>query len=142
MDRMGITDRAKELADSALLKAGELSERAAGRAAELSVVAREKAPGYVDRAADLTVKAVDVTAGRVDQVTGGRFHDKLEDATAKVGQSLDRSRSDQPAEPPRPTVVDPDAGAGPDVTGQAGEPTAPTATNPEAAKPEGPKPTP
>jgi hypothetical protein len=101
MDGMGLTDRAKQLADTALLKAGKASEQAA----ELSDVAREKAPGYIDRTADLAVKAVDVAASQVDRITGGRFHDKLEVATAKVGQTLDRPRSGQPT---RPTVVDPE----------------------------------
>ncbi|HLU58400.1 MAG TPA: hypothetical protein VKZ81_23325 [Pseudonocardia sp.] len=90
---MGLTDRAKELADVALQKAGELSE-----------VAREKAPGYLDRAADLAVKAADVAATKVDHVTGGRFHDKIEEVTAKVGESLDRPRqTDSPT-----VVVEPD----------------------------------
>lgn len=78
---MGLTDKAKELTDTALLKAGELSE-----------VAREKAPGYLDRAADFAVKATDVAASGVDRATGGRFHDRIEEVTAKVGASLDRPR--------------------------------------------------
>ena len=134
---MGLTDRAKELAEAALVKAGKVSERAAGRAAELSEVARERAPGYVDRAADLAVKAADVTASRVDRVTGGRFHDKLEGATTKLEQTLDRPRSEQPAQPT--VVVDTDAAAGPDVAGQAGGPITPAATNPDATDPDGPK---
>ncbi len=94
MDGMGITDKAKELTDTALLKAGELSE-----------VAREKAPGYLDRAADLAVKATDAAASGMDRATGGRFHEKIEGVTAKVGQSLDRPR---PTEPPTVVVVEPD----------------------------------
>ena|SRR5687767_5714809 len=96
MDGMGLTDKAKELTDTALLKAGELSE-----------VAREKAPGYLDRAADLAVKATDVAATRVDRVTGGRFHDKIEEVTAKVGASLDRPR---PTGAPTVVIVEPDEG--------------------------------
>jgi hypothetical protein len=94
MDGMGLTDKAKELTDTALLKAGELSE-----------AAREKAPGYLDRAADLAVKATDVAATRVDRVTGGRFHDKIEVVTAKVGASLDRPR---PTDAPTVVIVEPD----------------------------------
>ncbi|MFC5232623.1 hypothetical protein [Pseudonocardia zijingensis] len=90
---MGLTDKAKELADTALTKAGELSE-----------VAREKAPGYLDRAADLAVKATDAAAGGVDRATGGRFHERIEEVTAKVGASLDRPR---PADSPT-VVVEPD----------------------------------
>jgi len=134
MGRMGLMDRAKELADAALVKAGEVSERAA----ELSGTAREKAPGYLDRAADLAVKAADATAGGLDRATGGRFHDKLEGATARVGETLDRPRAAQ-----RPTTVDaepePAAPTAADVAGQAGEPITPAATNPEATDPDGPK---
>lgn len=97
---MGITDKAKELADLALEKAGTYSEKAtelagkAGeRASELSETAREKAPSYVDRAAELAGKAVDATAAGVDKVTQGRFHDKIEAATGKVGETLDRARA-------------------------------------------------
>jgi hypothetical protein len=117
MERMGITDKAKELADTALAKAAELSE-----------VAREKAPGYLDRAADLAAKAADATASGVDRATGGRFHDRIEEVTAKVEQSLDRPRAD---DTPTATVVDPD-----------GPPTTQATTNPEAAPPDAPKHTP
>jgi hypothetical protein len=94
MDGMGLTDKAKELTDTALLKAGELSE-----------VAREKAPGYLDRAADLAVKAADATASGVDRATRGRFHDRIEEVTAKVEASLDRPR---PTDAPTVVVVEPD----------------------------------
>ena len=79
---MGLTDKAKELTDTALLRAGELSE-----------AAREKAPDYIDRAADFAVNAADVAASGVDRATRGRFHDRLEEVTAKVGASLDRPRA-------------------------------------------------
>ena len=92
---MGLTDKAKELTDAALLKAGELSE-----------VAREKAPDYLDRAADFAVKATDVAASGVDRATGGRFHEKIEEVTAKVGASLDRPRPQDDA--PTVVVVEPD----------------------------------
>lgn len=111
---MGITDKAKELADLALEKAGEYSEKAtelAGKAgekaAELTETAREKAPSYVDRATELAGKAVDATAAGVDKATQGRFHDKIETATGKVGETLDRARTvggtkveDEPEVPP------------------------------------------
>jgi hypothetical protein len=114
---MGFTDKAKELTDAALLKAGELSE-----------VAREKAPGYLDRAADLAVKAADAAASGVDRATKGRFHDRIEEVTAKVGESLDRPRA---GEAPTMVVVEPDP--------PAEEPITPATTNPDATDPEGPK---
>lgn len=116
---MGLTDRAKELADAALLKAGELSE-----------VARERAPGYLDRAADIAVKATDAAAGGVDRATGGRYTDKLDGVTAKVGQSLDRPRTGQEG----PTVVVEPEGPIPPA------PANPQATNPEVTNPGAPNP--
>jgi hypothetical protein len=142
---MGLTEKAKELADVALEKAGVYSEKAAVKAAELSEVAREKAPGYLDRAADVAGRAVDTAAAKVDKATGGRYHEKIEGVTAKVGESLDR-RPGTPApgttapgttapgagahEPPGPVIVPP---APEDVAGQTGGPITPAATNPEAA---------
>jgi hypothetical protein len=99
---MGLTDKAKELTDTALLKAGELSE-----------VAREKAPGYLDKAADFAAKAADAAASGVDRATGGRFHERIEEVTAKVGASLDRPR---PTDPPTVVVVEPDEPKKPDVS--------------------------
>jgi hypothetical protein len=102
MVRMGITDKAKELADIALEKAGEYSEKAAGKASELADTAREKAPGYLDRAAELAGKAVDATAAGVDKATGGRFHDKIDSAHGKVSETLarDAASDDEPTAPP------------------------------------------
>jgi hypothetical protein len=122
MDGMGLTDKAKQLADAALLKAGELSE-----------TAREKAPGYLDRAADFAVKAADAAADGVDRATGGRFHDKLDGASARVGEKLDRPR---PSAPPT-TTGKPEAPT--DTTGQAGGgPSTPTAQS-NTTEPDGPK---
>jgi hypothetical protein len=149
---MGLREKAKELADVALQKAGEYSEKAA----EFSEVAREKAPGYLDRAADMTARAVDVAASNVDKATGGRFHDKIEVATAKVGQTLERSRSAEATRPPEAgdtTPTGPAAGGstsaaspGPASTATSasherpGEKITPAATNPEATEPDTPKP--
>ena len=101
---MGITDKAKELADIALEKAGEYSELAAEKASELAGAAREKAPGYLDRAAELAGKAVDATAAGVDKATGGRFHEKIDSAHDKVEETLGRAKGaakdTDPAAPP------------------------------------------
>jgi hypothetical protein len=97
---MGITDKAKELADIALEKAGEYSEIAAGKAAELAETAREKAPGYLDRAAEMAGKAVDATAAGVDKATGGRFHDQIDSAHGKVSETLARDGADDEQEAP------------------------------------------
>ncbi|HYH30531.1 MAG TPA: hypothetical protein VD903_09120 [Pseudonocardia sp.] len=127
---MGLTEKAKELADSALLRAGELSG-----------TAREKAPGYLDRAADLAVKAVDAATSGVDRATGGRFHDKLDGAAARVEETLDRPRAaERPTTVVSEEVIEPDLPT--DVAGQAGEPITPAATNPDATDPDGPRRTP
>jgi hypothetical protein len=90
--RMGITDKAKEIADTALEKAAELAD-----------TAREKAPGYLDRAAELAGKAADATAAGVDKATGGRFHDKIDSAHDRVGDALGRVRTGSPdADPAAP----------------------------------------
>ncbi|OLT14407.1 hypothetical protein BJF78_19300 [Pseudonocardia sp. CNS-139] len=104
---MGLTEKAKELADVTLRRAGELSE-----------TAREKAPDFLDRAADVTVKAVDSAAAGIDRVTGGRFHDQLESATSKVGESLDRAKPAAPTttvEVVRPAA---EADTGPSTNGE------------------------
>jgi hypothetical protein len=102
MGSMGIPEKAKEVVDTTLEKAGEFSEKAAEKAAELAQVAREKAPAYLDRAAELAVKAVDVTAAGVDKATGGRFHDQIDSAHDKVGDALGRVRTGQADEPDAP----------------------------------------
>ncbi|WP_219416245.1 antitoxin [Pseudonocardia nigra] len=121
---MGLTDKAKELADTALEYAGKAGEKAA----QLSGAAREKAPGYVDRAAELADRAVDAATSRVDQATGGRFHERLDSARTKVGEALDQ---------PRPAATEGEGegivpGSVTDVAGQTGAPITPAATNPDA----------
>ena len=143
MERMGITDKAKELADLALEKAGTYSEKAT----ELAGKARENAPSYVERAAELAGKAVDATAAGVDKATQGRFHDRIETATGKVGETLDRARAAGGAKDDDATDEGPVADAtatgatGATATGATaplvtdGPPVTPATTNPdEAAK--------
>jgi hypothetical protein len=144
MGCMGITEKAKEIADVALEKAGlysekasakasELAERAGEKATELSGVAREKAPGYLDRATELAGKAVDATAAGVDKATKGRFHEQIDTAHGKVDETLDRARAatnkgDEPSAPPitgglGTPAPDADTAQGPLIT--------PAATNPD-----------
>ena len=69
MDSMAFTDKAKDIADTALQRIGEYSEKAGEKAAELAEQARERAPEYLDKAVDLAEKAADVTAAGVDKPT-------------------------------------------------------------------------
>lgn len=140
---MGVTEKAKELADIVFEKLGLFGERAATKVAELSGVAREKAPGYLDRAADVAGRAVENTAARVDKATGGRYHDKIEGASTKVGQTLDRTTDTAaPGTPSGPPGTPPAS----DVAGRAGEPstTTPDTTtsddDPGTTRPGGPGP--
>ena len=134
---MGLTEKAKEFADTAFEKLGLFGERAATKVAELSGVAREKAPGYLDRAADVAGKAVENTAARVDKATGGRYHDKIQGASTKVGHTLDRTPGTAAPGTGTGTPSGP-VGAPPasDVAGQAGGPVTPATTTPDATKPD------
>jgi hypothetical protein len=129
---MGLTEKAKGFADLLFEKLGLFGERAATKVAEFSGVARERAPSYLDRAADMAGKAVESTAARVDKATGGRYHDKIEGASTKVGQTLDRTPGT--AAPGTGTPSGP-VGAPPasDVAGQAG---GPATTTPDTTKPD------
>jgi hypothetical protein len=123
---MGLTDKAKELADTAFSYAGKAGERAT----ELSGVAREKAPDYVDRAAELAGRAMGSATAGVDRATGGRFHDRLDGARLKVDEALDRTAPGAASTAGGTNVVPGDV-----VEGQDGEPITPAGTNPEAADP-------
>jgi hypothetical protein len=127
---MGLTEKAKGFADLMFEKLGLFGERAATKVQEFSGVARERAPGYLDRAADVAGKAVESTAARVDKATGGRYHDKIEGASTKVGHTLDRMPGT--AAPGTGTPSGP-VGAPPasDVSGQAGGPVTPATTTPD-----------
>jgi hypothetical protein len=135
---MGLTEKAKGFADIAFEKLGVFGERAATKVAELSGAAREKTPGYLDRAADVAGRAVETTAARVDKATGGRYHDKIQGASAKVGETLDRTpgpaapgtgtSTSSTGTPSGPVAVPPAS----DVAGQAGTPVTPASTNPDA----------
>ena len=139
MSLMGYLDKAKGFADTAFEKTGELSEHA-----------REKAPEYIDKAADLAVKVVEATTHGIDKVTGGRFHDKLENAAAKVegalehphphgnrgtttgaaetGPSTGTPSTAPPTTPPPTPMASGESGTGTPIT--------PSATNPDATDPD------
>ena len=130
---MGLTEKAKGFADLVFEKLGLFGERAATKVAEFSGVARERAPSYLDRAADMAGKAVESTAARVDKATGGRYHDKIEGASTKVGQTLDRTpgtAAPGTGTPSGPVGTPPASG----VAGQAGGPVTPATPTPDNTK--------
>jgi coenzyme F420-reducing hydrogenase alpha subunit len=150
MRRMGITEKAKDIADKGFEKAGEysgkasgkaaeLAEKAGGKATELSGTARERAPEYLDRAAEVAEKVVEVAekvveaaAAGVDKATGGKYHEQISAATVKVNETLDRARHSTHGTTSTPTG--PDIKPATDVSGQAGAPITPSSTNPDAEK--------
>lgn len=79
---MGVTEKAKKLADTALAKVGEYAE-----------VARQKAPFVIDRAAEAAGKAVDAASAGLDRATRGRYRDRIESIHSKVDEALERTRS-------------------------------------------------
>jgi hypothetical protein len=127
---MGLTEKAKEFADLVFERLGLFGERAATKVAEFSGVARERTPGYLDRAADMAGKAVESTAARVDKATGGRYHDKIEHASTKVGHTLDRTPGTGTGTPSGPVGAPPAS----DAAGQAGGPVTPAPTTPDTTK--------
>ena len=141
MGLMGYLDKAKGFADTAFEKTGELSEHA-----------REKAPEYIDKAADLAVKVVEATTHGIDKVTGGRFHDKLENAATKVEEALEHPHPHSPGSgtattgavvpepstgtPPTPPPATPPSTPMPSGESGTGTPITPSATNPDATDPD------
>lgn len=65
--------------------------------------AKNKAAELAEKAGELAAKGVDVTASGLDKVTGGRFHDQIENVSNKVEGVLDRAKPDDepPAAEPR-----------------------------------------
>lgn len=78
MTNPGNHERAKEITDAALEKAGEFAEKAGAKAAELAELARDRAPELVDKVAELAGRAIETATAAVDKATGGRFHEYLE----------------------------------------------------------------
>ena len=70
----------------------------ADRAKEAKDKAVEKAGPMLEKAGELAAKGVDATASGLDKVTGGRFHDQIENVSNKVEGVLDRAKPDD--EPP------------------------------------------
>jgi antitoxin protein of toxin-antitoxin system len=83
---MGFLDKAKDLAskvaDDLAEKAGPLGEKAKPLA--------DKAAPYADKAATLAAKGVSSAASTVDKATGGKYHDRIETVSGKLGEALHR----------------------------------------------------
>lgn len=80
----------------------ERARAAKDKAAEVAGGLAEKAAPAMEKAGELAAKGVDVTASGLNKVTGGRFHDQIENVSNKVEGVLDRAKpGDEPpaAEP-------------------------------------------
>lgn len=86
---MDFADRAKEAKDKAAEVAGGLVE---------------KAGPVLEKAGELAAKGVDATASGLDKVTGGRFHDQIENVSNKVEGVLDRTKPDEPTDDEPPAI--------------------------------------
>lgn len=95
---MSLFDKAKDLAskvaDDLAGKAGPLGEKAKPLA--------EKAAPYAEKAASLAAKGVSSAASSVDKATGGKYHDRIETVSGKLGEALNRdNRSTKPDTEPK-----------------------------------------
>lgn len=62
------------------------------KAKELAGQARGKAGEFVKKAGPSAVKGWDTAKSRLDKATGGKYHDKIENVSSKVGEALKRTR--------------------------------------------------
>lgn len=86
---MSFLDKAKQVAEDLVEKAGPLAERAKPLAEKAKPFAEKAAP-YAEKAAGLAAKGVSTAASTVDKATGGKYHDKIENVSGKVAEALNR----------------------------------------------------
>lgn len=93
---MSFLDKAKQVAEDLVEKAGPLAEKAKPLAEKAKPLAEKAAP-YAEKAADLAVKGVSSAASTMDKATGGKYHDRIETVSGKVAEALNRDgRKDEP----------------------------------------------
>ena len=87
---MGFLDKLKGMFGRSKDKATEVAGDVAEKAAEVASDVAEKAGEVAAKAGAVAAKGVDAAATGVDKVTGGKFHDKIEDVSGKVESALDK----------------------------------------------------
>ena len=93
---MSFLDKAKQVAEDLVEKAGPLAEKAKPLAEKAKPLAEKAAP-YAEKAADLAAKGMSSAASTMDKATGGKYHDRIETVTGKVAEVLNRDgRKDEP----------------------------------------------
>jgi hypothetical protein len=85
---MNLVDKAKDFASQAKEKADEVR-------GDLT----EKAGPLAEKAAGIAAKGVTVAAARVDQATGGKYRDKIENVSGKLNEVLTREGHTGESEP-------------------------------------------
>jgi hypothetical protein len=95
---MTFIDKAKDLAS----KAGDKASQVAGELAEKAAPLAEKAAPLAEKAGSLAAKGVSAAASGVDKATGGKYHDRIETVTGKLGEALNRDGHTGPTEEPKP----------------------------------------
>lgn len=82
-------DRAKVAAGDLAEKAGPLAEKAKPLAEKAKPLA-EKAGPLAEKAGHLAAKGVSAAASSMDRATHGKYHDKIENVSGKLGKALNR----------------------------------------------------
>jgi hypothetical protein len=98
---MTFMDKAKDLASKVTDKANQVAEDLAEKAGPLAEKAKplaEKAAPLAEKAGNLAAKGVSAAASSMDKATGGKYHDRIETVTGKLGEALNREGRTNPTE--------------------------------------------
>jgi hypothetical protein len=135
----GMVNRAKPLAGQAKDKASGVAGDMVNRAKPIAGQAKDKATDLAHKAGPIAAHGVEVTAQKLDELTKGRYHDRIVSLSNSLEHLLDPSHNGA-TQAGSPTADTPTAGptadaptAGPAATGAA-EPITP-APPPSAEKP-------
>lgn len=129
MDQQKITEQTGQLAGKAARVGGQAKERAtviagevAHRAGPIADQARTKAADLAHKAGPMAAHGVHTTASKLDQLTHGKYSDRIKSASATLEHLLDRGPRDPNG------AGRPDPASQPDPAGQS--------VPPNGAKPE------
>lgn len=94
-----LIDKATELAGQAAAVAGPLAAQAKERATALAGQAAAAAGPIAEQARVKAAQGVDVLAGNLDKLTGGKYSKRIHSVASKVEGALDSKSDGTPAEP-------------------------------------------
>jgi hypothetical protein len=98
-DAMTFMDKAKDLASKVTGRANQVANDLAEKAGPIAEKAKplaEKAAPLAGKAGNLAAKGVTAAASSVDKATGGKYHDRIETVTGKLGEVLNRDGHTNP----------------------------------------------